>query len=68
MCGFRHVSSEPPCSNMLCPWLWKIWQLPNIKIHCIMPLYMEVVINLGSEGLSEEIMFTSSKQHRLLWM
>jgi hypothetical protein len=24
MCGFRHVSSEVLCFDMLCPWLWKI--------------------------------------------
>jgi hypothetical protein len=24
MCGFRHVSNEPPCYDMLCPRLWKI--------------------------------------------
>jgi hypothetical protein len=65
MCGFGHVSIEPPCFDMLCPWLWKTWQLPNTEIHCIMPLYVEVVFNLIFRGLSEEIMFTCNRQHRL---
>jgi hypothetical protein len=60
MCEFKHVSSELPCSDVLCPWPWKIWQLPNIGIHCIMPLYVEVVIGLKFGGLSEEIKFTYS--------
>jgi hypothetical protein len=68
MCGFMHVSSEPPCSDVLCPWLWKIWQLPNIEIHSVMPLYVEVIIDLKFKGLNEEIMFTYSKHHRLFWM
>jgi hypothetical protein len=50
------------------PMAMKIWQLPNTKIHCIMPQYVEVVIGFGFEGLNEEIMFTFNKQHRLLWM
>jgi hypothetical protein len=50
--GFRHVNSELLCFDVLCPWLWKIWQLPNTKIHCIMPLYVEVVIDLKFKGLN----------------
>jgi hypothetical protein len=63
MCGFKHVSNELPCFDVLCPWLWKIWKLPNIRIHRIMPLYVEVVISLKFEGLDKEIMFTCSIQH-----
>jgi hypothetical protein len=44
------------------------WQLPNIGIHCIMPLFVKVVIDLGFKGLSLEIMFTCNKQHQQLWM
>jgi hypothetical protein len=29
MCGFKHVNSKPLCSNMLCPWLWKIGNCPT---------------------------------------
>jgi hypothetical protein len=61
MCGFRHVRNEPPCFDVLCPWLYKIWQLPNTEIGCVMPLHMEVVIGYEFEGLSEEIMFTCNK-------
>jgi hypothetical protein len=68
MCGFKNASNEPPCSNLLCPWLWKIWQLPNTRIRYVIPLYVEVVINLIFESLNEEIMFTYNKQHQLLWM
>jgi hypothetical protein len=32
------------------------------QIHCVMPLYVEVVINLKFRGLSEEIMFTCNRQ------
>jgi hypothetical protein len=56
---------EPPCFDVLC---WKIWQLPNSKIHCVMPLYVEVVIGLRFEGLNEKIMFTCNKQYQLLWI
>jgi hypothetical protein len=45
------------------PMVMKIWQLPNTKIHCIMPQYVVVVIGFGFEGLSEEIMFTFNKQY-----
>jgi len=62
---FQH---KPPCSDLLCPWLWKIWQLPNTGIHYIMSLYVEVVINLKFESLNEEIMFIYNRQHRLLCM
>ncbi len=62
MCGFKHVSNEPPCSNVLCPWLWKIWQLPNIEIHCVMPLYVEVVIDLMWRWLSALIRFEGFEQ------
>jgi len=48
MCGFNNVSNEPPCSDVLCPWICKIWQSPNIEIHCVMPLYMEVVISASN--------------------
>ncbi len=41
--------------HVLCPWLWKIWQLPNTKIHCVMPLFVEVVINLGFKGLNKRL-------------
>jgi hypothetical protein len=62
------VSNKPPCSDMLCPWLWKNWQLPNIEIHCVMPLYVKVIIGLKFKGLNEEIMFACNIQHQLLWM
>jgi hypothetical protein len=39
MCGIRHVNNEPPCSDVLCPWLWKIWQLLNTKIHCVYTIH-----------------------------
>ncbi len=32
-------------------------QSPNIKIHCVMPLYMEVVMSFKFEGLNEEIIY-----------
>jgi hypothetical protein len=43
------------------PMVIEIWQLPNIEIDCVMPLYVEVVIGFEFEGLNEEIMFTCSK-------
>jgi hypothetical protein len=51
---------------MLCPWLWKVLQLPNIGIHFDTPPYMEVVIGLEFTYLKKEIMYTCSKQHQLL--
>ncbi len=54
--------------NVLCSWLWKIWQLPNIEIHCVMPLFVEMVIGLRFRGLNQDIMFTYNKQHQLFWM
>jgi hypothetical protein len=35
-----------------------MWQLSNIKIHYVVPLYVEVVIGFKFKGLNEEIMFT----------
>jgi hypothetical protein len=39
-----------------------IKELGNVS-HCVMPLFVEVVINLGFKGLNQEIMFTSNKHH-----
>jgi hypothetical protein len=44
------------------------WQLSNVGIHCIMPLFVKVVIDLGFRGLNQEIMFTCNKQHQQFWM
>jgi hypothetical protein len=67
MCGFKHVNDEPPCSDVLCPLLWKVWQLPTFG-YIALSLYVDVVINFKFGGLSDEIMFTFNKQHQLLWI
>jgi hypothetical protein len=46
----------------------KYGNCPTLRYICIMPLHMEVVIDLRFGGLSHEIMFTYNKQHQLLWM
>jgi hypothetical protein len=68
MCGYRHVNNKPPCFDVLCSWLWRIWQLPNIDIHYVVPLFVEVVIDIKFRGLNQEIMFTYNRQHQLFWM
>jgi hypothetical protein len=36
--------------------IWKIWQLPNTRIHSIIALYVEVVDNLGLEVRMRRLM------------
>jgi hypothetical protein len=67
-CGFRHVSNMLLCSSMWCLWLWRIWQLFNIKLLFDVPWFMEEVIDLRFVGSSKEIMFTCNRQHLPHWM
>jgi len=62
------VNNELLCLSMWCLWLWKIWQLLNIKILFDMLQFMEKVIKFKFIGLSQRIMFTCNRQHPSHWM
>jgi len=48
-------------------WLSKIEQLLNTMIRCIMPLFMDMVINFKFVNFNQNIMCTCSEQHRQCW-
>ncbi len=67
MCGFKHVSSEPPCFNVLCRGNRKFGNCPTSKYIVLCWYTWSWLSILDLEVWARRLLFCS-RQHWLLWM